>query len=147
MVDDMLQQKDTFIGADPAIAELWYWHGIEETEHKSVAFDVYEAVGGTLKERRRVLIFGAIFFLQGTFRVQRLMLKHDGKLWDLREWLRGLNFLFIKPGVLRRIFFPYFRFLRKDFHPWEKDNRNLIDEWEAGHSGQSADGAGPASGL
>ena len=40
------------------------------------------------------------------------------------------SYLFIKPGVLRRIFIPWLRFLRKDFHPWQHDNRYLIDAWE-----------------
>jgi predicted metal-dependent hydrolase len=42
----------------------------------------------------------------------------------------------VKPGVLRRAFIPYFRFLKKDFHPWEDDDRYLIDEWEAKHQAQ-----------
>jgi predicted metal-dependent hydrolase len=136
LIADMMRHKDSFIDADPDMAELWFWHGVEEIEHKSVAFDVYQAVGGSLKDRRIVQIFGTIFFLSGTFRIVRLMLKHDGKLWSLREWLSGLRFLFVKPGVLRRAFIPYFRFLRKDFHPWKEDDRYLIDEWEAKHQAQ-----------
>lgn len=133
LVADMLRHDDSFLGADPGIAELWYWHGIEEIEHKSVAFDVYQAAGGSLKDRRLVQIFGTVFFLSGTFRIVRLMLKHDGKLWSPREWLSGFKFLLVKPGVLRRVFVPYFRFLRKDFHPWHDDDRYLIEEWEAKH--------------
>ena len=59
-------------------------------------------------------------------------LKNDGKLWNLREWLDGLKYLFVKPGILRRIFFAYFSFYKKDFHPWQHDNRKLITEWEQG---------------
>jgi predicted metal-dependent hydrolase len=136
LVADMLRYKDTFIEADPGIAELWYWHGVEEIEHKSVAFDVYQAVGGTLKERRLAQIIGTVFFLSGTFRIVRLMLKHDGKLWRLREWLDGFKFLLVKPGILRRAFLPYFRFQKKDFHPWQEDDRYLVDEWEAEHQTQ-----------
>ncbi len=58
------------------------------------------------------------------------MLKHDGKLWSIREWWSGFIFLFIKPGVLRRTIIPWLRFFKKDFHPWDKDNRHLITEWE-----------------
>lgn len=133
MADDMLQNRDTFVDAAPDIAEVWYWHGIEETEHKSVAFDVYQAVGGTLKERRQALFFSTVFFFKDTFRIMRLMLRHDGKLWSVREWLSGLNYLFINPGILRRIAVDFFDFLRKDFHPWKKDNRYLVDEWVEEH--------------
>jgi len=130
MADDMLRNRDCFNGVDPRIADLWRWHGIEETEHKSVAFDVHVAVGGTIRERRFALILNTFYFFKDTFRITRAMLRHDGKLWSFREWATGLNFLFVRPGILRRIVRPYFRFFRAEFHPWEHDNRHLIAEWE-----------------
>jgi len=130
MAHDMLKHKDALSGADPHVAALWQWHGVEETEHKAVAFDVFIAVGGTVRERRQGLIMNTFFFFRDTFRILCLMLKHDGKLWSLREWLSGFKFLFIKPGVLRRVFFAYLHFYKKDFHPWQHDNRELIAEWE-----------------
>jgi hypothetical protein len=60
-----------------------------------------------------------------------LMLKQDGQLWKIRTWVDAVNFLFIKPGILRRAFIPWLQFLRKDFHPWKKDNRDVISEWES----------------
>lgn len=130
MADEMLTRKEPMAGADPAIAELWLWHGIEETEHKAVAFDVHVAVGGKISERRQALILNTYFFLKDTMRNLCIMLQQAGKLWSIREWATGFHYLFIKPGVLRRIFVPWLRFLRKDFHPWQHDNRYLIDAWE-----------------
>jgi predicted metal-dependent hydrolase len=131
MADDMLSHRDALIGADTAIAELWRWHGIEETEHKAVAFDVFTAVGGTLSQRRLALLLNSFFFMKDTMRNLCIMLKRDGKLWSLREWATGFRFLFIKPGMLRRIAGDWLRFFRRDFHPWHIDNRDLIREWEA----------------
>ena len=130
MADDMLAHQDALSGADPHVAALWLWHGVEETEHKAVAFDVLVAVGGTVRERRQALLMNTFFFFKDTFRIMCLMLKHDGKLWSFREWLTGLKFLLIKPGILRRVFFAYLRFYKKDFHPWQHDNRELIIAWE-----------------
>lgn len=130
MADDMLAHQDALSGADPHVAALWLWHGVEETEHKAVAFDVLVAVGGTVRERRQALLMNTFFFFKDTFRIMCLMLKHDGKLWSFREWLTGLKFLLIKPGILRRVFFAYLRFYKKDFHPWQHDNRELIVAWE-----------------
>lgn len=137
MADDMLRNRDCFNAADPRIADLWRWHGIEETEHKSVAFDVHVAVGGTLRERRFALVLNTFYFFKDTFRITRAMLRHDGKLWSLHEWASGFNFLFVKPGILRRILRPYFRFFRAGFHPWEHDNRYLITEWEKQRQAES----------
>ena len=130
LADEMLTRQEPMAGADPAIAELWLWHGIEETEHKAVAFDVHVAVGGTIGERRHALFLNTFFFLKDTMRNLCIMLDEAGKLWSVREWATGFRYLFIKPGVLRRIFFPWLRFLRKGFHPWQHDNRYLIDAWE-----------------
>ena len=130
LADEMLTNKNAMTSADSRIADLWLWHGIEETEHKAVAFDVHVAVGGPIKERRHALILNTFFFLKDTFRNLSIMLQKDGKLWSAREWASGFKYLFIKPGILRRVFIPWLRFLRKDFHPWQHDNRYLVDAWE-----------------
>jgi hypothetical protein len=137
MANDMLTHGDVLDGADPHIAELWLWHGVEETEHKAVAFDVFTAVGGTVAERRQALLLNTFFFLKDTMRNLCIMLQRQGKLWSLREWGRGIKYLLIKPGMLRRIFPAWLRFFRKDFHPWQVDNRALIAEWEKNRSGET----------
>lgn len=130
LANDMLERKDSLIGADPGIARLWRWHGIEETEHKSVAYDVYTAVGGNVSERRQAMFFSGLYFFKDVFRIVRLMLRHDGKLWSPVVWLDGIVFLWVKPGFLRRTFMPCMHFFRKDFHPWQHDNRALVAEWQ-----------------
>ena len=46
LADGVLSDSRVSGGADPDYAALWVWHSLEETEHKAVAFDVYEAVMG-----------------------------------------------------------------------------------------------------
>jgi predicted metal-dependent hydrolase len=45
-------------GADAAMLDLLRWHGAEEVEHRSVAFDVYQHVSGNYL--RRLISMGAI---------------------------------------------------------------------------------------
>ena len=40
------ERERLFAGADPTVVSLVLWHMVEETEHKSVAFDVYQALCG-----------------------------------------------------------------------------------------------------
>jgi len=130
LAHDLLSHDDVLFGADPQIAELWRWHGIEETEHKAVAFDVFVAVGGTAAERRQALVMNTFFFFKDTMRNLRIMLQKEGKLFSIREWASGFKYLLIKPGILRRAFPAWLRFFRRDFHPWQIDDRVLIRHWE-----------------
>lgn len=45
-------------GCDPAMASLLYWHAAEEIEHRTVMYDVYQALGGKLP--LRALIMSAV---------------------------------------------------------------------------------------
>ena len=128
--NDLLRDKDHFGLSGKEVTKLWYWHALEETEHKAVAFDVYEAVGGSLKMRRRALLLASYFILKDTFRGIFIMLKQDGQLIKIRTLIDAVNFLLIKPGVLRKAFIPWLQFFRKDFHPWQTDNRDMITQWE-----------------
>ena len=47
---------DIFHSADPAMAKLWRWHALEETEHKAVAFDVFQQVSGNKWLLRRAML-------------------------------------------------------------------------------------------
>jgi len=77
-----------------------------------------------------VLLLNTFFFMKDTFRNLCIMLQQDGNLWSLKEWLSGFWFLFIKPGILRRSFIPWLKYFKRDFHPWQHDNRFLIKEWQ-----------------
>lgn len=115
---------------DPAMRKLWDWHAAEELEHKSVAFDVYRAVGGTDKMRRKVMR-RTIFLLLLDFTVGAAhMLRRDGKVWSPKLWLNGFRFLFGKDGVYRRVWPAYRQWFQDGFHPWQRDTRDLLATWE-----------------
>ena len=70
--------------AEPSMRELWRWHAAEEMEHKSVAFDVYVAVGGTEKMRRRVMARVSFFLAFELTKALLYILKKDGRLFDFK---------------------------------------------------------------
>jgi predicted metal-dependent hydrolase len=127
LADSLLRRPEQLAGAHPEMAALWRWHAIEESEHKAVAFDVYRAVGGSANLRRRIMIFVTIEFFLDAFRHLRVMLRHaEGS--KMKLWLGGLRFLLGKDGVLRGLGRPWLDFFRRDFHPWDHDNRDVVAE-------------------
>ncbi|MBZ2167501.1 metal-dependent hydrolase [Marinobacter sp. F4216] len=128
MANAILRNREWMADATPQMQQLWRWHAIEETEHKSVAFDVYRHCVGNERLRRIVFLFVTYHFFKYTLINTCSLLKTDGKLWSLRTWLGGLNFLWGRPGVIRRCLPDFLAYLRKDFHPWQQDNRDLLSE-------------------
>lgn len=127
----LLQRGSVLDNAEPSLRELWRWHAAEEMEHKSVAFDVYRAVGGTEAMRRRVMRRTSVFVAMQLTRALMYMLRKDGKLLNAKLWLNGLRDLFGKEGVFAGGGELYRAFYAESFHPWEQDTQHLLKEWAA----------------
>ena len=120
-------RSGTLAGADPRVAELWRWHAVEETEHKSVAFDVYAVSGGCPKRLRQTLKYATLNFLRDNFRAVRTMLRHDGH--GPAVFAGGMWYLFGWPGILRRLAAEWTTFLRSGFEPPNEGDAALVDGW------------------
>jgi predicted metal-dependent hydrolase len=115
---------------DPQMRSLWEWHCAEELEHKSVAFDVYTQVNGNYKARKLTLRIFTVNFLFDLLVNTAYMLRKDKKLWKWSTLKSGFSFLFGKGGVLRELRSDYLMYFDPDFHPWDEDNRDLLESWQ-----------------
>jgi len=131
MAEAALNEDNPMIqSADSDMLALWQWHAAEEMEHKSVAFDVYRAVGGTEKMRKRGMRQATIFLTLDILMGLLHMLRRDKHLWNARLWVEGWKFLFFKGGILRRVWPAYKEYFRDGFHPWDRDTRQLLHTWQ-----------------
>jgi predicted metal-dependent hydrolase len=112
------------------MASLWRWHAAEENEHKAVAFDVYQAAGGSYSVRVVTMFITTVIFLAYVVLQQIRMMWVDGCLFSLREWQQLGRFMFVDPGTMRGILPLYFVYYRRSFHPWDHDNQALLDRWK-----------------
>ncbi len=128
---------DTFLENAPAeLKRLWYWHAIEEIEHKSVAFDTYLTATHRLGPFRRwwircismVLITG-MFFQFIAYGVREFF-RGDG-INRFQSWKALIYYLWVYPGIMRRVTPSYFSFFKPGFHPWHIDDRVLIADTDA----------------
>lgn len=109
---------------------LWTWHALEELDHKSVAFDVYQTVSGDYERRIRWMVRITFSFVLGVSMFQYFLLKRDGKLSRPRELARGWWRYWGPRGYFTRLIPAYLRYFRRDFHPWQEDHRALIARFE-----------------
>jgi predicted metal-dependent hydrolase len=130
----LLGDPEILEGAHPVMAALWRWHAAEENEHKAVAFDVYKEVGGTYLERVRAMIYATVIFWSLVFDHQVRLMRVDGVLWSPRQWWALWKWNFVRPGALRKMIPIYFQYFRVGFHPWDLDNRDLLEKWKEQHA-------------
>lgn len=112
---------------DPRMRALWRWHALEEAEHKSVAFDVMDAVEVPRWLRVSAMAIATFDLANEVTTRVAYMLWKDGRLFEGRTWRGGLRFLFGSGGFLRGAGADYAAWYRAGFHPDDVDDRALIE--------------------
>lgn len=86
------QRVSLFKGADTRVVSFVLWHMVEETEHKCVAYDIYQAAfGGSLGgyfARAYGVFHGSLQVMWFSMRAYKAMLQHEGLWQQLRSRLR-----------------------------------------------------------
>ena len=122
--------------AEAEAAALWRWHAIEEIEHKGVAYDTWlHATRHWPRSKRWKVKAKVMMLVTRNFIVDRTngaleLLRQDG-ITGLQAWARLLWFMWVKPGMMRKIFSAWAAFFMPGFHPWNEDDRPLIRRYEA----------------
>lgn len=132
LADGVLGDPRITAGADPQYAALWRWHALEETEHKAVAYDVWEVVMGksvgAYGLRSLGLVLATVIFWGLTIPAFLAVLRQEGQLTNLKGWKKMYQLTFGDIGMLRRQLGNYLDYFRPDFHPWDHDNREYLKQ-------------------
>jgi predicted metal-dependent hydrolase len=132
----MAHEQNFYFSDDAKTRALWMWHMLEESEHKDVAYDVYQTLNGNYALRisgfflAYFTILGLIPFA-ATFvpvlRKPQEML--TSKFW--KDTRRGIKLVFSpKDGVFGSTQGRIFDYLRTNFHPNDHDASAYFDYYE-----------------
>lgn len=127
LVGFMMEQRDVWLAdADEHVMALLCWHGAEEVEHKSVAFDAFQAIHGGYLLRVAGLLAALAMTLKDLHGMLHYMLEVDG-LWSQRESKRRL-------GKVRRAlgfeFLPrLLGYFRPGYHPSHYPDPEVMLRW------------------
>ncbi len=138
MLGDYLLSNPSVIAlAEPDFKLIWGWHAVEEIEHKSVCFDLYQHAGGGWFKRAFVYLPVALdFFILFSILFWSMLYK-DGLLKPrklLQTIKQFLSFFFGKTGVVWYLLKHSFQYLSPSFAPWNHDNRAKTEEWIASNT-------------
>ena len=119
---------------DSSIRDFLVWHCIEEIEHKSVAYDLYNTLYGGYFSRIFNMLFITVFFVPSVFGVQFKYLRHDGELFNMRAWWGAIVYFWLKPGWFSRVPSGYVKYFFTNFHPWKENNLDVVESWQRENS-------------
>ncbi|SIQ15764.1 metal-dependent hydrolase [Pseudacidovorax sp. RU35E] len=126
--DWLLRHPQTLQGVEPRLRTMWMWHAAEESEHKCTAFDLYRAVGGSEKWRRRWMRRVTTLFLSDLLRQTVSNLRHEKQLWKRSTWRDAWQTLMNRDGLLRSNVGAWRAYFRPEFHPSEQES-TLAQQW------------------
>ncbi|MFF2557618.1 metal-dependent hydrolase [Nocardia sp. NPDC058058] len=113
---------------DPEVLNLLNWHAFEELEHKSVAFDVYRATGGS--EAVRIGLMAGSYAL--TIPVVGLGV-FASILSDPRSWrpikVARQTVRLVRGPIVKGLLLEMRPYMRPGFHPDDIDTSELLERW------------------
>jgi predicted metal-dependent hydrolase len=133
-LEDLDGPGDLFAKAEEPLKTLWRWHAAEESEHKTVAFDLYQRLGGNHAWRLRWFTFVSVQFTLDIIRQTVNNLWHDKTLHKPSTWWSALKFTFGSHGLVWRVAKPLWAYRRKDFHPNDVGSPTAAASWLSGHA-------------
>ncbi len=108
---------------DGEIRSLFLWHALEESEHKSVAFDVFQTVSGDERIRTQVMNATTLGFIGAIVLGTTMSLLVDPATYNPRILMRSVRNLRRSPFLTKQTRDRIRDYNRRDFHP---------DDWDAG---------------
>jgi len=137
LAHELLADPRHLAGAEPEAAALWRWHATEEIEHKGVAYDTWLhatrhwPAAKRWKVKAKVMMLVTRNFIVDRTKGALELLRQDG-ITGPKAWARLIWFMWVRPGMMRKIFSAWAKFFLPGFHPWNEDDRHLIRGYEAG---------------
>lgn len=113
------------------VRSMLLWHALEESEHKAVAFDVFQTQVGSEKLRIRAMRVTTFMFLfmVSMHTVHSLLL--DKATYNPKRLFKSIRALKDSPFVEKDVIAKLRAYNKPGFHPDDNDNSELIAYWSA----------------
>ncbi len=124
----LLKSEAMSSSMDPEMRKLWEWHAVEEIEHKSVAYDVYEAMGCGYFHRMFSAFIGVAIQLPFIVGSENRLLKERGVTRFGPEG-KEAGRIMASFHDFRKVGKEFLLYFKPGFHPWDIDDRPFLEKW------------------
>ncbi len=135
LTDQLIKQKTT-----QESRNLWEWHALEELEHKSVAFDVLNAIGGNSSKNRKLALARVTKLIMPImFEYWIKILKRKDIRFSLKQLKDGVYLGFggvNRLGILSKAFVDMLDVRDENFNPLHMQTEQLETEFREKLFGQ-----------
>ncbi|TEU28665.1 metal-dependent hydrolase [Alkanindiges illinoisensis] len=123
----LLEHPDFHRQLNPRVAKLWMWHALEETEHKAVAFDVYQEIFADQATRKRIMrIITTTFLSRISYLTFKLLLNDPvGR----KQWRQHITAFKQLKDVFTTLVPAYLDYYQDNFHPNQHDSTQITAHW------------------
>ncbi len=134
LAEYMMKHESVFdlITDDDKTKAMWQWHMLEESEHKDIAYDVYQTLSGSYVLRMSGFALATLVIFGGVSAgaVAIPFLRKPSNLIRPAFWkdaVRGVGLLFgPRDGVFGSTFGHILDYVRPDFHPNDHDTSEYL---------------------
>jgi len=137
LAEFMMNHEEVFDAADDEKQRaLWMWHMLEESEHKDIAYDVFQELSGNYALRMSGFGIATVTILFLVFLGGALIppIRQPRKLMSPSYWkdiVHGVGLIYgPKDGIFGSTFGHILDYMRPSFHPSDHDTSAHLDYYE-----------------
>lgn len=121
--ETLLEYPELIADIDERLKPLWMWHAVEESEHKAVAYDVYQdQVDSYWIRTSEMALTTVLFSFFSAVHTRQLLKASKASKANTQSIGHTLAQLWKNREILGKLGKHYLDYYRPDFHPSQKDS-------------------------
>lgn len=130
----VLRNPEIAESVDPMIRPMFVWHAIEEVEHNTVAYDVYQQIDGSYTRRISMYLVSTALLTIFIGLSQLRLAISDPRALSPKSLLGGFSWMFgfgKSSGYIRKMVPEFLQYFNPKFHPANDEKAQMLEQWQS----------------